>query len=342
MSESELIRVAVDVMSGDDGPRLRLSAIVKALNSRSDLCFMLVGDQQVIRSHLSDLAGVDWSRLSIVHTSAVVAMDDPPAKALRSKQNSSMWQALDLVAQGEAQACVSAGNTGALMVMSRFLLKTFSGVDRPAIAVRVPCQKGAAILLDVGANVGCSSTHLYQFAVMGVQLAQCTLLTQNPKVALLNTGVEGIKGTEQVRMANKLLLADKQINYVGYIEGDAIFAGGIDVLVADGFVGNVALKTAEGVAAMVRQRFLSVFHGSKWKRLLGSVFSPALSSFARQIDPALYNGASFLGLPAVVVKSHGKADAVGFYQALCQAIEEVESDLPDKLATGIEAMLETE
>ena len=333
------IRIALDVMSGDESPRSRIRSVVRLLKDKPDLHLYLVGDEDLIQSYLSDFSSVDWHRLSIVHAAKTVAMDDQPSRALRSKKGSSMWKMLELVASGEAQACVSAGNTGALMAMGRYLLKTFSGVDRPAIATSVPCRKGAAILLDIGANVDSTSVNLYQFAVMGSQLSSCVYSVERPRVALLNVGTEDIKGSEQVRLAHQLLQDDSLINYIGYIEGHTIFSGMADVIVCDGFAGNVALKTAEGVANLVRQELLSAFEASWWRRLLGRAVSPVLKEFGHRVDPVLYNGASFLGLQGIVVKSHGGADETGFYQAVCQAVHEVEGGMIDHLAAGIEDML---
>ncbi|MGB1272446.1 MAG: phosphate acyltransferase PlsX, partial [Endozoicomonas sp.] len=238
-------------MSGDESPRSRIRAALRALELYPDLFLYLVGDSVLIQSYLQD-AVFDRARLEIVHGSRTIAMDEKPSEALRGKAGSSMWLSLELVAEGRVSACVSSGNTGALMAMGRFALKTFSGIDRPAIAASVPCAGGSFLLLDMGANVDCTSMHLYQFAVMGSQLAASVRCVPSPRVGLLNIGTEDIKGSEQVQLANQLLREDRRLNYIGYIEGHDVFNGRADVVVCDGFVGNVALKTGEGVACYIR------------------------------------------------------------------------------------------
>ncbi len=339
MSAYQGMKIALDVMSGDESPRSRICAVNRLLKRRTDLHLILVGDESLIASCLSDYPNIDCKRLNIVHADKTVAMSDRPSRALRSKKGSSMWKALELVADGRAEACVSAGNTGALMAMGRYLLKTFPGVDRPAIATCIPCRYGKAVLLDIGANVDSSSASLYQFAVMGSQLASSIYDVVRPKVALLNVGTEEIKGSEQVRLAHQQLQNDELLNYIGYIEGHNLFTGQADVIVCDGFAGNIALKTAEGVANLVRDELLAGFKSCWWRRLIAVAVAPVLKEFGQRVDPVLYNGASLLGLQGIVVKSHGGADEKGFYQAICQAVREVERDVPVRLAAGVEDML---
>ncbi len=326
--------IALDIMSGDQGSRSCIRAATKALETFPDLHLILVGDQQLVADHLRD-----HPRITLVHAEKTIAMDDKPSVALRGREGSSMWLALDQLACGKAAACVSAGNTGALMAMGRFALKTFPGIDRPAIVATVPCHGGSVQLLDVGANVDCPAEHLYQFAVMGSRLVAAMTDMPTPRVGLLNVGTEDIKGNEQVRRADGLLKSDKRLNYIGFIEGHDVFAGRADVIVCDGFVGNIALKTGEGVASLIRSRLVQAFEQSLWRRFLALLIAPVLRSLYRDIDPVCYNGASFLGLQGIVVKSHGHSDEEGFFRAICEAVREVDNDIPGRLAQDVAAML---
>lgn len=337
---SQEIRVALDIMSGDESPRSRMHSVLRLLKDKPELYLYLVGDGSFINTFLADFSDTDFQRISVIHTAMTVDMNDRPSQVLRSKKDSSMWKILEITASGQADACVSAGNTGALMVMGRHLLKTFSGVDRPAIAASMHRQNKSVIFLDIGANVDSTAEHLQQFAIMGSQLASCALRISKPKVALLNIGTEDNKGNEQVRRAHQLLQENKQLNYTGYIEGHSTFSGIADVIVCDGFTGNIALKTAEGIANLVQKELHATFYYSSWwKKLLGFSVSSALTEFDRRVSSILPNGATFLGLQGIVVKSHGSANEQGFYQAVCQAIREVESGLSDCLAAGIEDSL---
>jgi glycerol-3-phosphate acyltransferase PlsX len=261
-------------------------------------------------------------------------MDEPPSKALRGKKDSSMRVALDLVKRREAHACVSAGNTGALMAVARFVLKTLPSVDRPAIITAVPSLKGRTHMLDLGANVDCTAEHLFQFAVMGSELVTAVEGIQAPKVGLLNIGEEEIKGNEQVKQAHELLSASS-LNYVGYVEGDDIYLGGVDVVVSDGFVGNVALKSSEGVAKLVRHFLNKSFKRNWLTRLSGLAAMPVISSFRRTFDPRRYNGASLLGLRGIVIKSHGGADKLAFENAIHIAEKEIHSNVPERIANEV-------
>lgn len=337
------LTVALDVMSGDDSPRSRIRAALRALEHYSSLHLLLVGDRQLIEDYLSDTDFSDRSRFTLIHAEKTVTMHDKPSLALRGKKDSSMWRVLELVSKSTAQACVSAGNTGALMAMGRYVLKTFAGIDRPAIAATVPTYDGSALLMDMGANVDCTSMHLYQFAIMGAQLASSVYGVESPKVALLNIGTEEMKGNEQVRLAHHLLLEKLEVqqglDYIGFVEGHDIVSGRADVIVCDGFVGNVALKTGEGVANLMRSGLKSVFRRSLLNKFLYFLISPLLKEFNRKVDPVLHNGASLLGLQGVVIKSHGGADEEGFYRAICQAVKEAQNDVPARIAQEVEERL---
>lgn len=331
-------RIALDIMSGDENPHSRVLAAILALDAYPDLHLSLVGDQKLITDCLSSVA-FDESRLAVIHAEKTIGMDEKPSLALRSKKGSSMWIALEQVVDGSASACVSAGNTGALMAMGRFALKTFVGIDRPAIAGAVPCAGGSVLLLDMGANIDCSASSLYQFALMGSLLAASVGGIVSPRVGLLNVGTEDIKGNEQVRLANRLLRENGHLNYIGYIEGNDVYAGRADVVVCDGFVGNIALKTGEGVACLIRDSLVAAFRQTLWRRFLSLLIAPIMRKIYKSIDPALYNGASFLGLQGIVVKSHGRSTEEGFFRAISEAVREVDSDVPGRLAEEVESML---
>lgn len=324
---STRLTIAVDLMSGDLGPRSALPAALIFAHENPEVSLLLVGDQDSCPAEIPE--NTQW-----IVASQIVTMDDRPVQALRHKQDSSMWNAISAVADGRAHACVSAGNTGALMAMGKFLLKTFPGIDRPAICKAVPTSKGACIVLDLGANVDCRSEQLEQFALMGSVLAETTLGQAGdagPTVGLLNIGSEDVKGSEQIRFAASLLEANLHINYHGFIEGDDIFAGVVDVVVCDGFVGNVALKVSEGVAKLLSDYLVESMNGSWFGRLSGQIAKPLLRKWHRKFDPARYNGASFLGLQGVVVKSHGSADEKGFGYALEVAKDQALNEIPNKI-----------
>jgi glycerol-3-phosphate acyltransferase PlsX len=268
-------------------------------------------------------------------------MDESPSKALRNKKDSSMRVAVNLVKSGEAHACVSAGNTGALMATARFVLKTLPLVDRPAIITAVPSLQGQTHMLDLGANVDCSAQHLFQFAVMGSELVTAVAGIETPKVGLLNIGEEEIKGNEQVKTAHELLAASS-LNYIGYVEGDDIYLGGVDLVVSDGFVGNVALKASEGVAKLVRHFLRLNFKRNLLTRLSGLAAMPILKRFSHTFDPRRYNGASLLGLRGIVIKSHGGADMLAFENAIHIAEKEIHCNIPDRIAQQVARHLEAE
>ncbi|MCJ8167792.1 phosphate acyltransferase PlsX [Atopomonas sediminilitoris] len=330
--------IAIDAMSGDFGPHLLIPACLAALAEDRHLSLTLVGDSTQLTRLLSQHNDWDRARLHIKHASEVIEMADKPSTALRSKPDSSMRVALQMLRDHEVQACVSAGNTGALMALARFILKTLPGIDRPAMMTAIPTVSGECQLLDLGANVDCSAEHLLQFAVMGSLAAAC-LGVERPRVALLNIGSEAIKGNQQVKFAASLLEQAEQLNYTGFIEGDGVFRGEADVVVCDGFVGNVLLKSSEGLAGFIVERIRNAFSSTLFARLVGWLALPFLKRLQQELSPAAHNGASFLGLQGVVVKSHGGADTAAFLSAIRRARMAVEENLPQKLHGHLEDML---
>lgn len=326
------MRIAVDAMGGDVGVTATVPGVLRALAVDADVHMVLVGDPAAIEGQLGRAPASLRSRLSIHPASQVVGMDESPAKALRLKKDSSMRVALDLLQSGQADAMVSAGNTGALMATAKFVLKTLPKIDRPAIVSALPSLRptGHVHLLDLGANAECTAEQLVQFAVMGVAMVSALEGIARPSVALLNIGSEEIKGNDVIRTA-ALQLQAMPINYTGYIEGDGIFHADIDVVVADGFVGNVALKTGEGVAKLITEFMRQAFLQNTLTKLGAALVRPILKRFAQRIDPRLHNGASFLGLRGVVIKSHGSADDVAFANALRVAVREARLDLPKRI-----------
>lgn len=318
------ITVAIDAMGGDHGPHVTIPAALHALKQDSEINIVLVGLTDAIEAELRARGAKVGPRLRIHHASEVVAMDEQPQSALRNKKDSSMRVAINLVKSGEASACVSAGNTGALMAIARFVLKTLPGIDRPAIASTLPTQKGQIYMLDLGANADCTAEHLLQFAIMGAMLVSCVEHKERPSVGLLNIGSEDIKGNEVVKQAGELLRAS-HLNFFGNVEGNDIYKGTTDLVVCDGFVGNVALKTSEGLAQMMGRFLTQEFKRNLFTKLTALVAMPVLRAFKRRLDPRRYNGASLLGLRGIVVKSHGGADSFAFQHAIDTAIEEARS-----------------
>ena len=333
------ITIALDAMGGDHGADTVIPAAINTLKHRDDVRLVLVGDQAQLQQRLEQ-AGYTGSdgRLHIHHTSEVVDMNESPSRALRFKKDSSMRVAIDLVKDGQAQACVSAGNTGALMATARYVLKTLPGIDRPAISSEIPSIEGFTQVLDLGANVDCTAEHLFQFAVMGSVLASAVYGLDKPRVGLLNIGEEEIKGNDQVKEAARLL-AGSSLNYIGFVEGDDVYKGGVDVVVCDGFVGNVALKTSEGVAKMISHFMREAFSRNLLTKLAGAIAMPVLKAFRSRIDPRRYNGASLLGLRGIVIKSHGGADAFAFENAINVAVLEVEKAVPERIDHLLEDLL---
>ncbi len=323
-------------MGGDLGPRLTVPSAIDVLKRHSDLRLRLFGDASVVEPLLQSLLVHSPAplrdRVELVHCPDAVAMDEKPAQALRRKRDSSLWHALKAVADGAADACVSAGNTGALMAMGMVLVGRLPGIERPAICTAVPTLGGRAYLLDMGANIDCDADQLVQFARMASAMAQVVDGLASPRVGLLNVGQEESKGGEVVREAALRLAADGGLNYRGFVEGDGIYSGDFDIIVCDGFVGNVALKSSEGVARMIATLLRDSLSASLAGRLGALLARRALARFAAGIDPSRYNGASLLGLDGVVVKSHGGASEAGFGHALEVAITAARQQLPSRIA----------
>ncbi len=330
--------IAIDAMGGDFGPHCIVRASIACLAEFPSLHLVLVGQAPLIEDLIARESGVDRARLQVEHAAEVIAMDERPAQALRGKPDSSMRVALELLRVGRVQACVSAGNTGALMALSRYLLKTLPGIDRPAMVTAMPTRSGYCHLLDLGANVDCSAEQLYQFAVMGAVAAEA-LGVARPRVALLNVGTEKVKGNQQVKLAASLLRQARGLNYIGFIEGDGLYRGEADVVVCDGFVGNILLKSSEGLAVMIAARIEALFRSSLGARLVGLLALPLLRRLRTDLAPAQHNGASFLGLQGVVVKSHGAAGVEDFMSAIRRALREIEKNLPQRLCGRLEDLL---
>ena len=375
------ITIAIDAMSGDDGPQIVVPAALAYLQRKSQESILsvdknldagkafniiLVGDQSKLeallfeakktkpaRCNIKKVKRVERSflnsevssssdlpsNLSIVHAETVVEMDDRPSIVLRQKRDSSMAVALQLVKDGKADACVSAGNTGALMILGRAILGTYPGIDRPAITKMFPSKGGGTFVLDLGANVDSSAEHLLQFAIMGQLLAKIIKGIESPKVALLNVGGESIKGNEQVRLAATLIEESDFVNYVGFAEGGDIFRSKADVMVCDGFVGNVALKSAEGAAKILLKEIKDFFKASWYRKAVGFLLLPLLKKHLKQLNPDTHNGAIFLGLQGVLVKSHGHATTESFEHAIDLAFKEAEANLPELINQQLENLL---
>lgn len=334
------VTVALDAFGGDHGPAVVVPAALRVLSEYDRLRVILVGERGTLEQTIRSQGASDGDRLSIRHASQTVAMDELPSQALRTKKDSSMRVALNLVKEGVADACVSAGNTGALMATARFVLRTLPGIDRPAIVSSLPTMRGHTHLLDLGANVDSTPGQLFQFAVMGSVLTNAVDNVSHPRVGLLNIGEEEMKGNQRVRETARLL-ARSELNYVGFVEGDDIFRGTADVIVCDGFVGNVALKSSEGVAHMISHYLKQEFTGSIYARIAALVARPVLNKLRHKIDPRRYNGASLVGLRGIVVKSHGGADDFAFTNAIREAIAEVEKNVPARISKLLESVLTT-
>ncbi len=329
------VTLAIDCMGGDHGPSVTVPAALNYMRGDRDTRIVLVGRPEAIEPHVGTAFAEFGERLRIQRASEVVGMDEPPAQAMRSKKDSSMRVAVDLVKSGEAQAAVSAGNTGALMAISRFVLKTLPGIDRPAICSTLPTLRGQTHVLDLGANVDCSPEHLLQFGIMGAMLVAAVEHNERPSVGLLNIGEEDIKGNDTVKQA-AVLLRGSGLNFYGNVEGNDIYKGTVDVVVCDGFVGNVALKTSEGLAQMMAT-FLREQFSRNWMTKLAAVFAmSALKGFKHKVDSRRYNGAALLGLRGVVVKSHGSADAFAFERAIMRAAEAARNRLIERISERME------
>lgn len=321
-------------MGGDHGPHVTVPAALELLNKDPDINIVLVGLSDAIQAELKTRKAQTGPRLRIHHASEVITMDDAPALALRNKKDSSMRVAVNLVKSGEAHACVSAGNTGALMAISRFVLKMLPGINRPAIATVLPSLRGQTYVLDLGANVDCSATDLLQFGVMGAMLASAVDNNPSPSIGLLNIGEEEIKGNEVVKQAGDLLRAS-HLNFYGNVEGDDIYNGTTDVVVCDGFVGNAVLKTSEGLAKMLGTFLREEFKRNLFTRIAGVFSQPVINAFKTRVDPRSYNGASLLGLRGIVIKSHGSADSYAFGCAITRAVSEVRAGVLRRITDQI-------
>ncbi len=334
-SVSRKVTIALDAMGGDHGPAAVVPAALATLERDDSVNLTLVGLPDVLEQSKREAGDRYGSRLGFKAATEVVTMDEAPADALRRKKDSSLRVAIELVKGGEADACVSSGNTGALMATARYVLKTLPGIDRPAIISAVPGAKGPTYMLDLGANVGCTPEHLLQFGLMGSVVAGDMLEVARPRVGLLNIGLEDMKGNETVREAGELL-AGSGLNYVGFVEGDGIFHADVDVVVSDGFVGNVALKTMEGVARLISSFLKEEFRRSVLRGIQGLIAQSALDALRSRLDPRRYNGASLVGLNGVVLKSHGSADQFAFENAVKAAIVEARKGVPLQIGKLVE------
>ena len=335
------IKVSIDASGGDYGIPVTIEAGINALSKYEDLQIHFVGDSLSIENELKKhrKSNLLKNRIDITHASEVISMDESPSNALRKKKDSSMRVAINLVKDGVADACVSAGNTGALMAIARFVLKTIDGVDRPAIMSSVPTITGHNHILDLGANIDSKPETLLQFAIMGSIAVQHTENIQKPSIGLLNVGVEDMKGHEKIQ-ATADLLKDSSLNYQGFVEGDDIYKGVVDVIVCDGFEGNIALKASEGVANMVSHFIKESFNKNLLTKIIALFAKPVLKNFKAKVDPGKHNGASLLGLKGVVVKSHGNADADSFLQAIKEAYLEAHAKITEKISTQLTQELE--
>jgi len=329
------ITIAVDAMSGDRGPKVAVAAALDAVRENEALSIILVGNQAELEALLQE----GHPRITISEAVDVIRMNERPSHALRHKQNSSMAVALRLVRDGEAQGCVSAGNTGALMAFGRSIIRMYPGIERPAITKLIPSLRGKCHVLDLGANVDASAENLYQFALMGSLMASAVSGLTEPRVALLNVGEEEIKGNEQVRLASHMLAQSDTVNYIGYVEGSDLFRDVADVVVCDGFVGNIALKTGEGVAGLLIELLEQAFSRGVYGRLVGWLARPMLGRLLRLMDPARHNGASFLGLQGVVIKSHGNANERAMLAAIRQAAREVTMEVPRRINDRLDELM---
>ncbi|MBN8479253.1 MAG: phosphate acyltransferase PlsX [Burkholderiales bacterium] len=331
------VTVAVDAMGGDHGPAVTVPSSLAFLEETPGASVVLVGRREAIDPLLARSRSPAKDRIRVRDATEVVGMDEPPADALRRKKDSSMRVAINLVRDGEAHGCVSAGNTGALMGIARFVLKTLPGIDRPAIASQLPTKTGVVTMLDLGANVNCTADQLVQFAAMGSALVSAVEGIERPTVGLLNIGEEEIKGNDVVKETAERLRTSG-LNFYGNVEGTDIFRGTTDVIVCDGFVGNVALKTSEGLAQMLYEFLKTEFTRGLLSKTAAAIAYPVLMRFKRRIDPRRLNGATLVGLKGVVVKSHGGADTLAFKHAVAKAHAEIAAGVLDRIAQRIAAM----
>lgn len=340
-SDKKLV-IAIDCMGGDIGPSATIPAVVLALHQYPQVDFQLFGDYSKIEKQLESSRLKKQhparKRLQIIASDNDVEMSDQPAIALKSKKTSSMRLALEAVRDGQANACVSAGNTGALMAISRFILKMLPGIDRPAIISAIPTLKNDHVyMLDLGANVDCDEKRLTQFAIMGDQLAKCLDKDQSPKVGLLNVGEEEYKGSEKLRKAAQMIESLKQVNYVGFAEGNQIFSGDFRVIVTDGFTGNNVLKTSEGLSQFLSHKIKSAFERNLWTKFCGFLATPVIKALKKEINPEKYNGACLVGLRGIVIKSHGSANVNATFCAIEEAIVQSRQKLPLRIKEQLQS-----
>jgi len=336
------ITIALDMMSGDHGVSSSVPAAIESIEKFDDMFLILVGDQDKINPLISDKIKIlENTRYKILHTKESINMDDEIISAIRGKKKSSMRLGINAVKNKDADACVSAGNTGALMALSKIILKTIPGIDRPAICGSLPTKSGQFHMLDLGANVECNAKHLYQFSLMGSALVQSLELNNKPVIGLLNIGSEEFKGNDTIKSAGQLI-SKSNLNYAGFVEGDDMFSGKFDVVVADGFAGNIALKSIEGVAKVINHFIKTEFTKNIFTKLSALISLPVLKSVKQRVDPREYNGASLVGLQGVVVKSHGGADSYAFSQAINTAYYEVKNELLNKIESLIQTELSNE
>ena len=336
------ITIALDMMSGDNGVSSSVPAAIESIEKFDDMFLILVGDQDKINPLISDKIKIlENTRYKILHAKESINMDDEIISAIRGKKKSSMRLGINAVKNKDADACVSAGNTGALMALSKIILKTIPGIDRPAICGSLPTKSGQFHMLDLGANVECSAKHLYQFSLMGSALVQSLELNNKPVIGLLNIGSEEFKGNDTIKSAGQLI-SKSNLNYAGFVEGDDMFSGKFDVVVADGFAGNIALKSIEGVAKVISHFIKTEFTKNMFTKLSALISLPVLKSVKQRVDPREYNGASLVGLQGVVVKSHGGADSYAFSQAINTAYYEVKNELLNKIESLIQTGLSDE
>jgi glycerol-3-phosphate acyltransferase PlsX len=334
-----VITIALDAMGGDHGVSVTVPAALATLKHQTALKLILVGQREAIETELGRHRAASGDCIAVHHASEIIGMDEPPAQALRNKKDSSMRVAINLVKEGAAQAAVSAGNTGALMATARFVLKTLPGIDRPAIVTTLPTMHGHVHVLDLGANVDCTPEQLLQFAVMGSILVAAVEDNPRPRVGLLNVGEEDIKGNDIVKKTHELLRASP-LNYAGFVEGDEIYTGDMDVIVCDGFVGNIMLKTSEGLASMIAHFIKQEFRRNLLTKLSALVALPVLRAFRKRVDPRRYNGATLIGLTGTVIKSHGGADVLAYEHAILEAVAEVNNNVPARIGQELAAMAE--
>ena len=334
--------IAIDCMGGDFGPSVTIPAIKKAILAHPHVAFQLYGDLEKINLHLNNQRIINHPKIRVFASQDDVTMQDSAAVALKNKKNSSMRLSLEAVRDGLANACVSAGNTGALMAVSRFILKMLPGIDRPAIISAIPTLRNEHVfLLDLGANVDCDEKRLTQFAIMGNELVKCLDDNPNPKVGLLNVGEEENKGSEKLRRAAEMIGSLESIDYAGFVEGNQIFSGDFQVIVTDGFTGNNVLKASEGLTRYLSHKIKNAFERNWWARFCGLLAKPVIRAFKAEVNPEKYNGACLVGLRGIVIKSHGSANIYATYCAIDEAIKQSYQKLPQKIRERLQQASDT-